>query len=340
MCVFNKFVITALIILMSPFVISPFTFAGDAKNPVEIREWDILAGGRSRDPFALRKDEVWFVGQAGNYLGRLNPETGGIKTRDLDDGPGPHNLIVGSDGMVWYSGNLSGYIGRYNPATDKIEKIEMPEDAYDPHTLVFDTDEKHIWFTAQSANIMGRLSLADKKVDIIPSPTDYTRPYGIIIAPDGVPWIALFGTNQIASINPKTLKLKTYPLPDGARPRRLDTTTNGQVWYVDYRRGYLGRLSPQTGAVKEWQMPSGRGARPYGMAVDAKDRLWFVETGVSPNLFVGFDPASETFFSVTPIPSGAGSVRHMHYQNQTGQVWFGTDENTIGRAQVIPGNIN
>jgi virginiamycin B lyase len=70
------------------------------------------------------------------------------------------------------------------------------------------------------------------------------------------------------------------------------------------------------------------------MAVDGDDRLWFVETGSEPNRLVGFDPAVERFVSVTEIPSGGGSVRHMHYDGATGAVWFGTDAGTIGRAVV------
>jgi len=327
--------ILGLLITLLVVIFAFPTLAGERKNPVEIREWEISAGGRSRDPFAAGKDTVWFVGQAGDYLGRLNPLTDDILIRELDDGPGPHNLIVGSNGVVWYSGNLSGYIGRYDPKTDTIRKIKMPAGAYDPHTLVFDENERNIWFTSQSANVMGRLSLSDQKVDIIPSPADYARPYGIVMAPDGMAWVALFGVNQIAAIDPATLKLRSYALPEGARPRRIDVTSDGKIWYVDYRRGYLGRIDPKPGTLREWPMPSGSDAQPYGMAVDTRDRIWFVETGVSPNRFVGFNPKSEKFFSITPIPSGAGSVRHMHYQKETGQVWFGTDENTIGRAQVI-----
>jgi virginiamycin B lyase len=70
------------------------------------------------------------------------------------------------------------------------------------------------------------------------------------------------------------------------------------------------------------------------MTVDKSDRLWIVETGVSPNRFIGFDTRSEMFFSETAIPSGAGSVRHMYYFEPADEVWFGTDTNTIGRARV------
>jgi virginiamycin B lyase len=70
------------------------------------------------------------------------------------------------------------------------------------------------------------------------------------------------------------------------------------------------------------------------MAVDAQDRLYFVESGVRPNRFVGFDPAAEEFFALTEIASGGGTVRHMYYHPPTREIWFGTDTNNIGRARV------
>ena len=34
------------------------------------------------------------------------------------------------------------------------------------------------------------------------------------------------------------------------------------------------------------------------------------------------------------IGSGGGTVRHMTFDRATGQIWFGTDNGTIGRATV------
>ena len=322
------------------FLISLIVFAIPAEaaevlNPVGIKEWNIPFGGRSRDPFAENAKSVWFVGQGGNYLARLNPDTGKIFKKDLGDEPGPHNLIVGKDGIVWYSGNLAGYIGRYDPKNGQLEKIPMPNrSARDPHTLVFDASGKHIWFTSQWGNLVGRLTIASRQVDLIRVPSGRARPYGIIVAPSGVPWVALLGTDKLASIDPKTLKLTEHKVIAGARPRRVDATPDGRIYYADYQRGFLGRLDPKTGKLDEWALPAGSNADPYGMAVDKLGRVWVVETGVSPNKFVGFDPAQNKIFSITPIPSGAGSVRHMHYHAATGTVWFGTDEDTIGRAIV------
>jgi len=82
--------------------------------------------------------------------------------------------------------------------------------------------------------------------------------------------------------------------------------------------------------------PGGEAARPYGTAMDTADRLWFVESGVSPNAFVGFDTRTKRFLPATPVASGGGSVRHMYYHEPAQEVWFGTDANTIGRARLPP----
>jgi virginiamycin B lyase len=72
------------------------------------------------------------------------------------------------------------------------------------------------------------------------------------------------------------------------------------------------------------------------MASDSTGKLWMVATGVQPNVFVGFDPSTEQFFSETEVDSGGGTIRHMHYHEPSGTVWFGTDTNYIGRAIVEP----
>ncbi len=307
-----------------------------AVEPVEITEWAVpWQNTRPRDPYVDGQGRAWFVGQTADYLAYLDPETGEFKRYDLDPGAGPHNLIVDADGQVWYAGNRAAHLGRLDPATGQITKFPMPDPAArDPHTLVFDS-HGDIWFTVQGGNFVGKFTRATGDVHLVKVPTSGARPYGIVLDAQDRPWIVLFGTNKLATVDPATMALREIPLPDeGARPRRLAITSDGLVWYVDYARGFLGRYDPASGAFAEWAAPGGSGSRPYGMAVDDKDRLWFVESGPDPNRFVGFDPATTAFFSTTNIASGGGTVRHMYFHGPTRTVWFGTDTNTIGRARI------
>ena len=329
---------------LAAILASPAAATAQHQQQIQIDEWQVpWEQSRPRDPFVGPDGKVWFVGQRSHYAAYLDPETGDFEKFDLDDGTGPHNLVVDGEGTVWYTGNRTRHIGRLDPETGKIEKFLMPDDrARDPHTMVFD-QEGNIWFTVQGGNFIGKFVKSTAEVRLVEAPNvegsrrgNGSRPYGIKMDSRDRPWIALFNTNKIATVNPETMELRSYELPEGSRPRRLVIDSHDMVWYVDYARGYLGRLDPATGDVREWANPSGEGARPYGMAIDSDDRIWFVETGVQPNRFVGFDPATERYFSNTAIASGGGAVRHMFFHEPTNTIWFGSDANTIGRAKLPP----
>jgi virginiamycin B lyase len=313
-------------------------------SEVRIQEWEVpYPESRPRDPYVAPDGRVWFVGQRSDYLAVLDPESGEFSRFDLPKGAGPHNQIVSEDGSVWYAGNRAAHIGKLDPATGEIQQFPMPDgDPRDPHTLVHD-GRGGIWFTAQGANKVGHLDPATGEVKLVEAPErpgrggemTGVRPYGIKVDSHGRPWIALVGSNLVGTVDPATMEMTTYEVPEGAAPRRLEIDSDDMVWYVDYARGKLARLDPATGDVKEWDSPGGPDSGPYGMAIDASDRIWYVETGADANPFVGFDPATEEF-TVTPIPSGAGAVRHMYYDESTNSVWFGTDNNTIGQAKLPP----
>ncbi len=306
------------------------------QSALTIREWTVpWERTRPRDPFVDRQGKVWFVGQVGHYVARLDPETGEFTRFDLEPGAGPHNVVVAPDGMVWYSGNLTGYIGRLDPASGAITRFPMPDSTIrDPHTLVFDR-RGDIWFTVQSGNAIGRLTVATGAVRLVRVSQRGSRPYGIMMDPQDRPWVVLFGTNRIATVDPATFELREFPLPrPETRPRRIAITSDGGVWYGDYAAGMLGRLDPRTGKVDEWPLPGGPSSRPYAIMQDDLDRVWVFETGAQPNTLVGFDPRTRRFLPPRPIPSGGGTIRHVFFDPTTRAIWFGADVGTIGRAPV------
>lgn len=325
--------------------IAPTTLEAQESQDPELQEWMVpYEESRPRDPFVGPDGRVFFVGQRSDYVAALDPETGEFQRWDLEAGAGPHNLIVDDDGTVWYAGNRARHIGKLDPATGNIEKFMMPnEAAQDPHTLIWD-DDGDIWFTVQGGNFVGHFDMTATETRLVEMPQaegrggqmGSSRPYGIKLDSRARPWIALFNTNAIATVDPRTLERRVYELPEGTRPRRLVVDSEDRIWYVDYAQGQLGRLIPENGEVTEWPMPGGEGSRPYGVAIDSSDRIWFVETGLDPNRFVGFDPATEEFFSITEVESGGGTIRHMYYDESTNTIWFGADTNTVGRAVLPP----
>ena len=322
--------------LLLLLLVIPASTATTERNTIDIMEWTVpWDDTRPRDPYTESANRVWFCGQQGEYLARLDPTTGEFQRYELGSGAGPHNLIVDSDGSVWFAGNLNSYIGKLNPENGDIKKYPMPDSAArDPHTLVFD-DLGNIWFTVQGGNFIGRLNKASGAIDLVKVPTSGARPYGIKMDSNNVPWIVEFGSHKLATIDPETLVLREIALPrEKARPRRIEIDSNDAIWYVDYANGMIGRYDQSTAQFQEWETPGGANSRPYGTAMDDQDRLWFVESGLQPNQFIGFDPSTDDFFSITPIESGGGTVRHMYYYAPAQEIWFGTDTNTIGRTKI------
>lgn len=305
---------------------------------VDITEWEVpWENSRPRDPYVAPDGDIWFVGQRSHYVAEFDPDTEEFRKIDLEDGAGPHTIVVDGSGTPWYAGNRANHIGKVNPETGEITKYMMPDDnsARDPHTIAFN-ENGDMWFTSQGANSVGFFDVESGEPTIIQVPTPRARPYGIIMDSDMErPWICLFGTNKLATVDPETMELTEIELPNEAsRPRRLAQTSDGNIWYGDYSRGYVGRYNPDEGSFREWPLPSGENSRPYAVTVDNQDRFWVVETGVSPNMFVGFDTQAEEFISSTPIESGGGTVRHMVFDEETNSIWFGTDTNYLGRAVI------
>ncbi len=301
---------------------------------ISVDEWKVpFDDTRSRDPYVAPDGTVFFAGQRAHYIGFFDPETEEFGYHELEDGAGPHTVVVADDGTVWYAGNRARHIGRMDPETGEITKYEMEDDyARDPHTFAFDKDG-NIWFTAQGGNGVGHFNVETGEAHVIPVPTERARPYGIRMAPDQTtPWIALFGTNKIATVNPETMELTEFELPaDDARPRRLDVTSDGNVWYGDYANGKVGRYNPGDDTFEEWDMPDGEDSRPYAVLADDKDRIWLGVSGPDPSKLVAFDTGTKEFVASRDIASANGSIRHMDFDEQTSSLWFGTDTGHIGR---------
>ncbi len=315
-------------VMVSPVVDEPIE--------VTINEWPVpWKDTRPRDPDVAPNGVIWLVGQGGDYAARFDPEKEIFTRKVLPPGSGPHSLIIDPKGTLWIAANRQAFIGRMNYVTGELKRFPMPDETVrDPHTLVF-SGQDEIWFTSQWGNSVGRMNKRSGKITLVPMQTEKARPYGIKMDAEEYPWIALLGTNGLATIDPQTLQLSVIRLPrQEARLRRLAITRDGMVWYTDYAGGFFGRYAPQTGEIKEWKAPSEQSG-PYAMAADSYGRIWFVETWPQPNLLIGFDPLTEMIFSITPIPSGGGAVRNMVFDPQRNSLWFGTDTNNLAQA-ILP----
>ena len=74
-----------------------------------------------------------------------------------------------------------------------------------------------------------RIDPKSGEVKLVTSPTPNSRPYGLVINSKGIPVFVEFGVNKIATIDPNTLAIKEYTLPNAAsRPRRRGRRPRGR----------------------------------------------------------------------------------------------------------------
>lgn len=227
---------------------------------VSIQEWLVpTLGSRPHDSLAAADGSIWWTGQWANVLGRLDPKTGAMQEYPLKTPKsGPHGLVADPAGNIWYTGNAAVLVGKLNPRTGEVTEYPMPDQAArDPHTPIFD-HHGTLWFTLQNASMVGRLTPETGEVTLVTAPTPASRPYGIVVNSTGMPFVVLYGTNKVASIDPHTMAMREYTLlHPQTRARRLAITSDDVIWYADYARGYLGRFDPTTGEGKEWPSPNG-----------------------------------------------------------------------------------
>ncbi|MEP6692913.1 MAG: lyase [Gemmatimonadaceae bacterium] len=305
------------------------------------KEWDVPYGAatRPRDPYADTHGRVWFVGQEGNYIAYRDTRSGEFKKYEIAPGTNPHNLVV-EKGMVWFTGNRNNRIVKLDPANGKLTTYMIPDESVkDPHTMTFDPKSGVAWFTAQQAGVVGRFEPNTGHFRLWKTGPD-TRPYGIVLDSKGRPWFDLFGTNKIGTIDPETFVLRMHTLPsDTARPRRIAVTSDDQIYFGDYTRGFLGHLEPKSGRIEEFALPLGRAALPYAMTTDDRDVIWVAQNGHAnvPATLVAFDPKTQKFVAEIPIGKpGPNTIRHMTFDKTTRQIWFGTDQGALGKIAVPP----
>ncbi len=319
----------------NPAPAPPATSVAELK--VAIKEWEVpTKGAHPHDPAVGGDGALWFTEQLQNKIGRVDPKTGAFKEYPLKiEDSGPHGLVADSSGNIWFTGNGKGYIGKLDPRTGAVTEYKMPDTkAEDPHTAVFDS-HGIMWFTVQVANMVGRLDPRSEKIDLKNVQTGNARPYGIAVNSEGIPFFCEFGTNKIAKIDPQTMEITEYKLPEGARPRRMAIDASDNVYFTDYNGGNLGRLDPATGAVKMWPSPGGAGSAPYGITITPDGLVWYSESGVKPNTIVQFNPKTEQFARAA-IPSGGGTVRNMAATSD-GRVYLAcSGVNKVGVVERLP----
>jgi virginiamycin B lyase len=135
-----------------------------------------------------------------------------------------------------------------------------------PHDVAPAAGGGGVWYTAQLSGELGWLDPKTGQTKAIKLGAG-SAPHGVIVGPDGAPWITDGGLNAIVRVDPLTSEVKRFPLPADRRNANLNTAVfdrDGRTLWFTGQSGVFGRLDTQAGAMTVFDAP--RGAGPYGIA--------------------------------------------------------------------------
>jgi virginiamycin B lyase len=179
------------------------------------------------------------------------------------------------------------------------------------------SDNNVVWYTAQALGELGKINTSTGKTHHI-SLGQGSAPHGVIVGPDGAPWITDGGLNAIVRVDPITEDVKTFPLPDGNSPfANLNTATfdkNGTLWFTG-QSGIYGRLYPSTGQMEIFEAPKGPG--PYGISVTPNGTVYFAS--LAGSYIARIDPQTGGATVIEPPTPDQGARRV--WSDSQGQIW-------------------
>ncbi|MEO8506243.1 MAG: lyase [Betaproteobacteria bacterium] len=173
-----------------------------------------------------------------------------------------------------------------------------------------------VYYTAQSTGKLGILDPRTRKVEEIEL-GPRSSPHGVIVGPDGAPWITDSGQNAILRVDPKTHAIKRWPLPAGSGYANLNTLTfdaRGRVWFTG-QAGVYGRVDPVTNDVKVWQAPRGRG--PYGIATTPAGDVYYASLAGNHIARIDVETGEATVIEPPTANQGARRV----WPDSRGRIW-------------------
>jgi len=173
-----------------------------------------------------------------------------------------------------------------------------------------------IWFCGQLNGTLGRLDPRDgsfKSIDL----GKRAAPHGVIIGPDGAPWVTEGGQNAIVRVDSGDHSVRLFRLPEKEAYANLNTGVfdrSGIYWFTG-QSGIYGRLEPKSGDMTVFKAPRGRG--PYGITVTPTGEVWYAS--LAGNHIARIDLAMGNATVVEPPTPNQGARRV--WSDSSGRIW-------------------
>lgn len=302
-----------------------------------VTEWSV---GNGPQELALGPaGGVYFTERWGDRIGRIMPG-GGFYTSESAGASGAQPSGIACDltgvGTLWYT----------QRGTGKLTRLTLGGLLFDVLMVQLPTTRTASSSTAAlsptTLTIAPRITPGNPflppGIAIAPSTTmgpyveytlgDSSTPLrDLAIAPDGAIYVST-EARSIRQFNPSTITILYHDLPADSAAYWVDVDDAGRVWFTESSLAKVGRLDPATGDVVEWTIP---GSQTLGIVAAPDGTVWFTDRDGDR---VGhLDPSTN---AVTLYPLAAGASPTDVTLDATGDVWFVTEANWVGRLSLGP----
>jgi virginiamycin B lyase len=222
------------------------------------------------------------------------------------------------------------------PIEAAIKQWPVPTPGSRPHDPLA-TKDGAIWWTGQLANTLGRLDPASGQFKEYVLKTSHTGPHGLTEDKQGNIWFTGNSAALIGKLDPKSGAVTEYRMPnaDAKDPHTLIFDRDGILWFTVQQSNMVGRLDPATGVIKLVTSPTPK-SRPYGMALNSKNVVFFVDFGTNKVASIHAETMDITEY---PLPNAAARPRRIAI-GPDDMIWY-TDfaRGFLGRLEVSTGKV-
>ena len=188
----------------------------------------------------------------------------------------PHDVVVGTNGMVWFTEINTNKIGMFDPNAEEFKEYDIPTPSSRPHGLVTD-DSGNVWFTEVGAGQIGKLDIQTETITEFPTPTPNSGPHTPIFADQKTLWFTEQRASQIGKMDINTGNIEEFKtLTPSANPYGIITDDAGNAWFAELQGHHVGRVDAVTGEVTEYVM-STENSGPRRIAIDSNGILWITQ---------------------------------------------------------------
>ena len=247
-------------------------------------------------------------------------ETDSIKIKEWEiptTNSAPHDIVVGTNGMIWFTEINTNKIGMFNPNTEEFHEYDIPTPSSRPHGLVSDI-QGNVWFAEVGAGKIGKLDPLTGIIEEFSTPTTNSGPHTPIFADDTTLWFTEQNASQIGKLDVSTGKIIEFKtITKSANPYGIITDDQGNAWFAELRGHHVGKVDEKTGEVTEYPMIS-ENSGPRRIAIDSNGIFWV--TLYNSGKIASLDPVTKEVeeFSTSSESSGPYAIWVDPFDN----VWF------------------